>query len=191
MAKKKQQKCFVIMPYGDYFDTYYTNIYAKAIEDAGLEAQRGDDLYRPGSIVKDIWTYTKEADVIIADLTSKNPNVMYELGLAHAITKPVVLISDSIDDVPFDLRSLRIIGYDRKNPNWGFLLREDIVSSLKEVLKNPEESIPPAFLEVSKEKTLKVSEYDLDLIELKRRVHNLNKLVQTIDYRTKINRGDK
>jgi len=105
---QKKPNCFVIMPFGGWFDIYYQDIYIKAIESAGFIANRADDLYRPGNIVNDIWNLTKEADVILADLTNKNPNVFYELGLAHAITKPAILITASMDDVPFDLRSLRV-----------------------------------------------------------------------------------
>ncbi len=85
---KTKQTYFMIMPFRGWFDKYYEDIYKPAIEDAGFDSKRADDLYRPGNIVNDIWTYTKEASVILADLTNKNPNVFYELGLAHAITKP-------------------------------------------------------------------------------------------------------
>ena len=61
--------------------------------------------------------------MMLADLTGKNANVLYELGLAHAIDKPVVLLSQSMDDVPFDLRALRVITYDVAHPGWGGLLR--------------------------------------------------------------------
>jgi len=96
---KEKPNCFIIMPFGGWFDKYYSEIYTPAIEDAGFEAKRADDLYRPGNIVNDIWNYTKDANVILADLTNKNPNVFYELGLAHAITKPAILITASMDDV--------------------------------------------------------------------------------------------
>ena len=102
---KKSDFCFTIMPYGDWFDVYYNKIYAPAIEEAGLISKRADDLYRPSSIVHDIWQYTKECQLVLADLTGKNPNVLYELGLAHAIAKPVILIVESMEDIPYDLRA--------------------------------------------------------------------------------------
>src|ERR1041384_2996075 len=80
--------CFVIMPFGNWSDHYYEEVYVPAIESAGLIARRADDLYRPSAIVNDIWSLTKEARVILADLSGKNPNVFYELGLAHAIARP-------------------------------------------------------------------------------------------------------
>src|SRR4051812_43366777 len=103
-----RKPCFVIMPFGGWFDQYWEQIYRPAITDAGLEPQRADDVFRPGTIMRDVWLYTRKADLLLADLTSRNGNVFYELGLAHAIGKPVVLVSESIEDVPFDLRGLRM-----------------------------------------------------------------------------------
>jgi len=123
---KKEAFCFTIMPYGDWFDIYYSNVYVPAIKEAGLMSKRADDLYRPSSIVHDIWQYTKECEIVLADLTGKNPNVLYELGLAHAIGKPVVLIVEKMEDIPYDLRALRIIEYDKNAYNWGELLKEKL-----------------------------------------------------------------
>lgn len=85
--KAEADTCFVIMPFDGWSDQYYREIFRPAIEDAGLKPCRADDLYRTGPIINDIWAYTQEAKVILADLTGKNPNVFYELGLAHAIAK--------------------------------------------------------------------------------------------------------
>ena len=62
--------------------------------------------------MKDVWSAIHAAQVIVADCTGRNPNVFYEIGLAHAIGRHTVLISQSIDDIPFDLRHLRIIAYE-------------------------------------------------------------------------------
>ena len=101
------------MPFGGWLDDYYETIYRPAIIAAGLEPHRADDLYRPSTIVTDIWSYTRRAKLLLADLTGKNPNVFYELGLAHALAKPVILVAEEMDDIPFDLRALRIIVYDK------------------------------------------------------------------------------
>ena len=75
------------MPFGGWLDDYYQDIYCPAINAAGLEPHRADDLFRPSTIVTDIWVYTKKARLILADLSGKNPNVFYELGLAHALAE--------------------------------------------------------------------------------------------------------
>lgn len=82
------ETCFTIMPFGGWFDDYYESIYCPAIEAAGLKPCRADDLYRPSTIVTDIWSYTQTAKLVLADLSGKNPNVFYELGLAHALPSP-------------------------------------------------------------------------------------------------------
>ena len=77
-AKKveaKKDTCFIITPFGGWFDDYYDRIYRPAIEAGGLVATRADDLYRPGTIVNDIWKFTQDARIVLADLTHKNPNV--------------------------------------------------------------------------------------------------------------------
>lgn len=154
MAKKRKARttsvkeiCFVIMPFGGWLDDYYQDIYRPAIEAAGLEPHRADDLFRPSTIVNDIWTYTKRARLVLADLSGKNPNVFYELALAHALAKPAILVAESMEDVPFDLRALRVLVYDKNAPEWGQLLRAKVQASIAEVLKTPTEAVLPAFLE--------------------------------------------
>lgn len=136
---------FVISPFGEPFDTYFSHIVKPALEECGLYAIRGDSLYRPTTIVDDIWQGIREAKLLIAELTDRNPNVFYELGLAHAISKPVILISKSIDDVPFDLRSIRVLVYDKDHPDWGNKLRNSLTKAIKEVLQNPTSAIPTTF----------------------------------------------
>jgi hypothetical protein len=177
-TSKSNHLCFVIMPFGGWFDKYYEEIFCPAIKNSGLVPKRADDLYRPSNIVQDIWAFTKKAKIILADLTNKNPNVFYELGLAHAATKPVILITQNIEDIPFDLRSLRIIEYDKNSPNWGTILQEDIKNAITETLESPNETIPSAFLEVSAPAATKaVTKKEKDLVELKQKFELLERQV--------------
>ncbi len=175
---KSKPNCFIIMPFGGWFNRYHKEIYIEAIENAGFVAKRADDLYRPGNIVNDIWKYTKDADIILADLTNKNPNVFYELGLAHAITKPAVLITASMDDVPFDLRSLRVLVYDKNARNWGEQLKVSITKALTETLKNPEDALPSTFLETEKPERLEVTPQEKDILELKQELDSLKREIR-------------
>ncbi|MEQ9206545.1 MAG: hypothetical protein RLN78_04195 [Phycisphaerales bacterium] len=147
-AKKKTppDECFVIMPFGGWADIYYDSIFLPAIKKAGLVPRRADDIFKPTSIVNDIWQLTLNAKVLLADLTGKNPNVLYELGLAHACCKPVVIITESMDDVPFDLQSLRVIPYDKNEPKWGSNLSIAIREALAEIMQDPDASVPTPFL---------------------------------------------
>ena len=167
-VEEEKELCFVMMPFGKWFDSYYTDIYKPAILEAGLHPKRADDLYRPSSIVQDIWTYTKESKIVLADLTDKNPNVFYELGLAHALAKPAILITNSISDIPFDLRALRILDYDKNDPNWGILLKEKIVSAIKETIDSPITSVLPAFLNIKETDKTTITITENDFINLKK-----------------------
>jgi len=139
------ETCFVMMPFGKWFDLYYKEIYIPAIRDAGFEPKRADELFSTGSVVEQIWEEIEKSSVLLADLTDKNPNVFYELGLAHAACKPVVFTSAQVDDVPFDLRHLRVIIYEIREPRWADKLQSDITEYLKNTREEPEKSIPQPF----------------------------------------------
>lgn len=68
----KQDTCFIIMPFGDWFDTYYESIYLPAIEATGLTPRRADNLYRPSAIINDIWALTHPGYRGLADAIRKH-----------------------------------------------------------------------------------------------------------------------
>jgi len=89
--------CFVVMPFAEPIGGYYASIYEPAIEKAKLKAIRADaDLYGTGKIIDQIWHGINSARVLVAELTDRNPNVLYELGLAHALHAPTKLMYRSI-----------------------------------------------------------------------------------------------
>ena len=134
--------CFVMQPFSGHLGTYYEALFKPAIEKAGLTPMRADDdIFATGKIIDQIWRGIHQATVLVAELTSKNPNVFYELGLAHALRKPVVLVSSNEDDVPFDLRHIRVILYDQSDPFWGQKLIDKIADNIKSALTDPEEAI--------------------------------------------------
>lgn len=142
--------CFVMMPFGQWYDLYYKEIYVPAIKEAGFEPVRADELFSSGSVVEQIWEQIDKAKVLLADLTGKNPNVFYELGLAHADCKAVVFTSGVLDDVPFDLRHLRVIIYDIREPNWNQKLKTSITAYLKNAKLDPTKSIPQPFRDMER-----------------------------------------
>ncbi len=133
------------MPFAEPFETYFKRIIKPAIDESDLYTARGDSLFRSTHIMDDIWNSIKDASLVVAELTGKNPNVYYELGLAHALKKPAILIASNIDDVPFDLRPLRVLVYDKNDPDWGMQLKENISNAIKETLSSPTEAIPHTF----------------------------------------------
>ena len=134
--------CFVVMPFELPLGNYYSLIYEPAIRKAGLRPIRADDdIFATGKIMDQVWVGINSAKVLVAELTSRNPNVFYELGMAHALRKPVVLISSNEEDVPFDVRHIRVIYYDVSDPFWGNKLLEKVAENILSAIKNPEEAI--------------------------------------------------
>jgi hypothetical protein len=136
------ETCFVMMPFAEPLGGYYTAIYQPAIKKAGLTAVRADtDIFGTGKIIDQIWTGINHARVLVAELTGRNPNVLYELGLAHALRKPVVLVSSNEPDVPFDVRHVRVIYYQMTDPFWGEKLIAKVAENIVSAIKNPQEAI--------------------------------------------------
>ncbi|MFP5239717.1 MAG: hypothetical protein ACLGQW_07805 [Acidobacteriota bacterium] len=102
---------FVIMPFGGPFDQFYATTLKKVLEHAGFIVQRADNISSQHSIMKDVVKSICFADLIVADLTTSNPNVYYELGVAHALNKKVVMLTKSIDEIPFDIKAYRVVKY--------------------------------------------------------------------------------
>jgi hypothetical protein len=134
--------CFVMMPFAAPLGDYYAKIYEPAILKAGLKPLRADnDIFGTGKIIDQIWNGITSAKVLIAELTNRNPNVYYELGLAHALKKPVVLICSNEEDVPFDLKHIRVIYYDVFDPFWGSKLIDKVAENILSAISNPNEAM--------------------------------------------------
>ncbi len=142
--KKIENNCFVVMPFDPLFQAQYEHVIKPAVEQLGIVCVRGDEIYSKAQIVEDIWKSLRQVKVVIAELTGRNPNVMYEIGLAHAIGKPVILLTRNEEDVPFDLKALRYIFYSTSDPHWGDKLTATIREMIGKILK---ESDPGTYLE--------------------------------------------
>jgi hypothetical protein len=149
--------CFVMMPFGAWFDRYYQEIYVPAIKEAGYEPVRADELFTTGSVMEQIWEQIEKAKLLLADLSGKNPNAFYELGLAHAAIKPVVFTASEVNDVPFDLRHLRVIIYDIREPEWATRLQTSVTDYLRNATRDPEKSIPHPFRKLAEDSTATAS----------------------------------
>ena len=100
----------VMMPFSAEFNPVYATLQECATS-IGLSCVRADDIWEHHAIIQDIVNIIARAKVVICDCTGKNPNVFYEAGIAHAIGKEVILITQSEHDIPFDLRHLRYLSY--------------------------------------------------------------------------------
>jgi len=125
---------FVLIPFKSPFDDYYQDIIRPAAKAAGLTTRKADEIYGTGPIIQDIWKQIWSATVVIADVTAKNANVNYELGICHALGVPTVIITQSMDDVPFDYRHRRCIPYSTTDSAWQRNLKKAITATLKQVI---------------------------------------------------------
>lgn len=110
-------KVFVIMQFGDPFDSLYDPVIKDAAQEAGFDDHRADKTLGPGSIPEDIVQNLIDADVVIAEISPTrgrgyNANVFYELGYAHSLAKPTILLIRGRAQPPFDIRHRRFIRYE-------------------------------------------------------------------------------
>ncbi len=126
---------FVIMPFAESFDDIYEFGIVGAAEDAGAYAERVDHQVFQEGILDRTFNQISKADVIVADMTGRSPNVFYEVGYAHALNKVVILLTQDADDIPFDLRHQQHLIYAGKigllrnqlaeRIRWGIALAND------------------------------------------------------------------
>jgi len=111
-ASKQAVKVFVMMPFTEPFDTLYDDVIKPEAEGLGFEIIRVDEIAGPGIILDDIRRQIERAHIVVAEISTPNPNVFYELGYAHALNKPAVLLARRQSEMPFDVRPYRAIFYD-------------------------------------------------------------------------------
>lgn len=113
VIKTQAPRAFVVMQFSDEFNDLYTEVIKPTCENFGFEVLRADDIYKSGLIIEDISRSIQEASIVIADITPDNPNVFYEVGFAHGIKKPTILLSDRRrESLPFDVSAFRTLFYD-------------------------------------------------------------------------------
>lgn len=103
---------FVAMPFNEAFNPIYEEHIKKVCDKKLLSCLRVDRINRASSIINDIWSGINSAKAVIADCTGKNANVFYEIGIAHALGKRVILITQKSEDIPFDINRIRYIKYE-------------------------------------------------------------------------------
>jgi hypothetical protein len=115
-ASPSRPRAFVIMQFSEPYDSLWKEVIRPVADRAGYDAHRADDVFRPGIVLQDVVRGIVESEVIIAEVSPKNPNVFYELGYAHALGKPAVLLAEQPKDgptpLPFDISGFRCIFYD-------------------------------------------------------------------------------
>ena len=115
--------CFVLMPFREPFIRLYEDHIKPTLQSVDLRVMKADDIFTPTAIIDDIWQYINRARLIVADVTGRNSNVFYELGIAHTVGKDVIILTQNQDDIPFDLRHLRYFTYTDNQEGWQVLRR--------------------------------------------------------------------
>lgn len=145
----KEKTCFVIMPISDnanypngHFNRVYEFIIKPACEIAGFIPIRADEVITTNYIALDIIKRIIESDMSICDLSSQNPNVMYELGIRQAFNKPVTFIKDNLTKRIFDIQGFRDLEYDMTlridNVN---TIRDQLAETLSQTYENKDSEI--------------------------------------------------
>ena len=149
---RKMMKCFVIAPIGDsgteirkYSDIVYRHIISPAIEPLGYEVMRADMISSPGIITNQIIEHILNSDLVIADLTGNNPNVMYELALRHSTKKPVIQITSKGENIPFDVANMRTIIVDIRDLSEVERAKESLRSLASAINTDPSSNYSPVF----------------------------------------------
>lgn len=128
--------CFVLMPFSEAFDDIYQLGIKAACEAAGAYSERVDEQIFQGSILERVFNQIARADLIIADMTNRNPNVFYEVGYAHALGKRTILLTNNSDDIPFDLKHFPHIIYNNKIS----YLKDELIKKVSWYIDNPQDS---------------------------------------------------
>jgi hypothetical protein len=140
---------FLIIPFNAEFQDIHASI-KQVIADSEYNLTRIDEVSSSGGIFRDeIGKAIINSSIVIADISQGNPNVMYELGFARSLKKPILIICQKGEPIPFDLRSFQILLYDRKQ------LQQTLILPLRSYLlrKNFEQFIRSEEIETSKKKS--------------------------------------
>lgn len=112
-VKTEQPICFVVMQFTEEFDALYQEVIKPCCERFDYRVIRADEFHASNMIIDDITRSLRESALVIADITPDNPNVFYEVGYAHALETPTILLKDrSGGRLPFDVSGFRTIFYD-------------------------------------------------------------------------------
>jgi hypothetical protein len=111
-VRSDMPRAFVVMQFAEPYDTFYREVIQPQIKAAKFEVVRIDEKAGPGIIFQDIQREIEQAEIVIAEITPANPNVFYELGYAHALGKPTILLAQRDSKLPFDIRSYRVVFYN-------------------------------------------------------------------------------
>lgn len=131
---------FVLMPFSQEFDDIYKLGIKSACFELDIYCERVDEQIFTESILDRIYNQIRKADIVISDMTGRNPNVFYETGYAHAFSKKVILLTKTAEDIPFDLKHFSHIVYENSISS----LKDNLIRKLQWFKNNPDENTLPS-----------------------------------------------
>ena len=161
MPDENTKTCFVIAPIGDEdtptrkrSDQVLRHIIRPAVGPLGYEAIRADEIDKPGIITTQVLNQVVESELVIADLTERNPNVFYELAIRHAINKPFVQIIRKGEQLPFDVAQNRTVFVDLQDPDSVADSVKQIASQIESLESDPEDVDNPISVSINLQRLL-------------------------------------
>jgi hypothetical protein len=121
----------IMMPFGGFNEVH--NAIKLACTEAGLESNRADDIWDNSTILQDIFDLICAAEIVVSDFTGKNPNVMYETGIAHTLGKHVIPITQTLEHIPSNLHGHRALLYVGANSQGLTKLTADLLQRLSTI----------------------------------------------------------
>ncbi|MEN2414220.1 hypothetical protein [Flavobacterium mesophilum] len=106
-----EKQVFMLTPFNDQYRSDFKTV-REVCNNLNLNCIRGDEEYVPNDIFGHILKQIVKSRLIIANITGRNPNVLYELGVAHTLNKPTLIIAKNFNEIPFDLNNKRIVIYE-------------------------------------------------------------------------------
>lgn len=175
-----KKKVFMVMPFSDEVSSQaYSHCIKPICDGLGLEIRRGDELFTTNPVYDDIVKEIQEASIVVVDITGRNPNVFYELGIAHTLKQShtIMITHEGFEKAPFDVSHFRIIQY--KNSIEG---TRNLESELKKTLEYLLQDL----------KTLHRHEFELvtDVLTSNKKLSELFALIGLGNYHGAVNRHD-
>lgn len=189
----ESKTCFVIAPIGGEgsetrkrSDTVFKQVVQEVVENFGYECKRADHIEEPGIITNQVIEYIVESELVVADLTNKNPNVFYELAVRHAHEKPVIQLINSDQDIPFDVATQRTININLDDFSTTKNAQEKIENQIEEIESNEFEVENPVSVaghirdlrESGEPEKQQLAEFTELLNEINSKIHSIEKGIE-------------
>ena len=131
--------CFVLMEFGPPYTDIYGHLIKPTVEAEGFRCLKSDDIFSTTSVIEDIWANINKSALIIAEISSNNANVMYELGICHTVGKNVMMITQDADKMPFNFRHMRCYPYTNDIPG-----SDELKKNIRSVIQHLKATQPTA-----------------------------------------------